>query len=226
MLYEYWKAKAFDKKTSVLAYLVKLIMKNDADLLNFKEDVISVDKAENVILEALESDLKQLLKELDLVKKASKKAGDKQRDGDGKLVDPEIKKTVQELKEQKTHGQQISMEDDIEYTPMELFTLQAEKVANAAADKIEETKKSFVAVLNYFGEDEKMSTSDFFGTLKKFFMAFGVTKESVDRQEVIRVSFCSNFLSYQTCFVIFSLFMCRFGRKNGSQNKKKKKLRN
>ena len=170
-------------------------MKNDVDLLKFKDDVKSVEKAENVILETLESDLKQLLKELDLVKEASKRAGDKQRGKDGKLVNMAIKKTLQELKEQKTHVREISgvkffnqMEHEIEQTPMELFTLQAEEIANEATYKIVETKKSFADVLLYFGEDEKMSTADFFGTLKKFFIAFETAKENVDRQEVIRVS--------------------------------------
>ena len=68
-------------------------MKNDGDLLNFKDDVISVEKAENVVLDALQGDLKELLKELDSVKDASKTAGEKQRGDDGKLVNPTIKKT-------------------------------------------------------------------------------------------------------------------------------------
>lgn len=179
-------------------------MKNDADLLKFKDDVISVEKAENVILDALQGDLKGLLKELESVKEASKRAGDKLRGDDGKLVNPTIKKTLQELKEQKTHVREIcgvkffnQMEHDVEYTPMEIFTHQAEEISKEASEKIKQTQQSFVAVLHYFGEDEKMSTSDFFGTLKKFFMAFETAKDSVERLEVIRV--CTWFI-YEILF--------------------------
>lgn len=181
-------------------------MKNDGDLLNFKDDVISVEKAENVVLDTLQGDLNELLKELDSVKDASKRAGEKQRGDDGKLVNPTIKKTLQELREQKTHVREIcgvkffnQMEHDVEYTPMEIFTHQAEEVAKGASEKIKETQQSFVAVLHYFGEDEKMSTSDFFGTLKKFFMAFEAAKDSVERLEVIRV--CTYFLYKMSFFL-------------------------
>lgn len=147
------------------------------------------------MLDALQVDLKQLVKELEDVKKSSKKAGDKHRGEDGKVVNPQIKKTLSELKEQKTSVREVSgvkfynqMEHEIEHTPMEIFSLEAEAFVSKASEKINQTQENFNTVLNYFGEDEKMTTSDFFGTLKKFFLVFDSVKDNVERQEVIRVS--------------------------------------
>jgi hypothetical protein len=189
------QAKAFDKKTSVLVYLVKLIKKNDPGLLEVKDYVTSVQEAEKVMLDVLSGDLKQLGKEIKMVKESSKKAGDKHRGEDGKLINPQIKKTLHELREQKTMVRQVSgvkfynqMEHDIEHTPMEMFVLEAEQLVNRALEKIGETQNSFVAVLHYFGEDEKMTTPDFFGTLRKFFIAFEAAKDHCEKQDLIRVS--------------------------------------
>lgn len=177
-----------------MVYLVKLIQKNDSNLLNFKDDVRSVEKAENIMLDSLQGDLKQVVKELSRVKRASKEAGDKYRDEDGKLINPQMKKSLKELREQKTQIRMVSgvkfynkMEHPIEHTPMEIFALQAEELVDEASSKIESTHGSFVAVLNYFGENDKMTTSAFFGTLKKFFNAFNAAKDHVERLEVIRV---------------------------------------
>lgn len=182
----------------MLAYLVKLIKKNDSTLLDLNDDVKSVEKAESVILDALQADLKQLVKELEDVKASSKKAGDKHRGDDGKLVNPQIKKTLSELKEQKTNVREVSgvkfynqMEHDIEHTPMEIFSLEAESFVSKVTKKINQTQENFSTVLHYFGEDEKMTTSDFFGTLKKFFLVFDTVKDNVERQELIRVSDCA-----------------------------------
>ena len=180
----------------MLAYLIKLIKKNDADLLLYKDDVDSVAKAENVMLDAMQGDLKQLVKEVERIKDAAKKAGDAQRGDDGKLVNSQMKITLNELREQKTTVRQVSgikfynqMEHDVEHTPMEIFSFQAEGVTNGALKRIKETQESYVSVLHYFGEDDKMTTSDFFGTLKKFFLAFEAVKDDVERQEENRVSY-------------------------------------
>lgn len=162
----------------------------------FKDDVHSVEKADNVVLDALQADLKQIDNELEFVKTASKKAGDNLRGDDGKLVNVQIKKSLNELKEQKTSVREVSgvkffnqMEHEIEFTPMETFALSAEDVVKSATTKLDRTKESFVAVLKYFGENEKMTTSDFFGTLKKFFIAFHLSKDQVEREEANRVSY-------------------------------------
>lgn len=58
------EAKAFDKKTSVLHYLAKLVRQNDESLLDFKEDLKTVPIAESVILDGLVGDMKMVNEQL------------------------------------------------------------------------------------------------------------------------------------------------------------------
>lgn len=228
-----YQAKAFDKKTSVLAYLVKLIKKNDPDLLKFKDDVNSVEKAENVMLDALQADLKQLIGELDTVKQASKKAGDSVRGEDGKLINPQMKKTLRELKEQKTHVREVSgvkfynqLVHDIELTHMELFAIHSEQIVVTASKKVDQTKENFVSALHYFGEDEKMTTSDFFGTLKKFFIAFDSSRDQVERLEEIKVSYLELRSNFNAPYVSQSIYQKQDPRRKTCCKGKGKRTKN
>jgi Formin Homology 2 Domain len=58
------EAKAFDKKTSVLHYLAKLIRQNDESLLTFADDVISIAPAVTVVLDGLVGDMKMINEQL------------------------------------------------------------------------------------------------------------------------------------------------------------------
>jgi hypothetical protein len=58
------EAKAFDKKTSVLHYLAKLIRQNDESLLLFKEDLKTVPIAEGIVLDGLVGDMKMVNEQL------------------------------------------------------------------------------------------------------------------------------------------------------------------
>jgi hypothetical protein len=164
-----FQAKAFDKKTSVLQYLIKVISKNDPEVLKIKDEIMSIESAKNLMLDSLLGDLKQLDFELELVKKAAEKEGGKNRGDNGKLT-IEVKVTVAELKEQTTSNRIINgvkyynqMDHEKEFIPMEMFTQSAEYQVLGASGKIEEVRTGFSSVLNYFGEDEKMTSADFFG---------------------------------------------------------------
>ena len=187
------QAKAFDKKTSVLQYLIKVIGKNDPELLKLKDEIISIDKAKDMMLDSLLGDLKQLTNELEEVKKAAEREGEKNRGENGKLT-VDVKVTVAELKEQKTSNRIINgvkffnqMESEKEFIPMEMFAQSAEYQVLSASEKIEEVKTSFSSVLNYFGEDEKMTSADFFGTLSRFLQSFESEKDLFEQQEEIRI---------------------------------------
>lgn len=58
------EAKAFDKKTSVLHYLAKLIRQNDESLLSFKDDLKTVPVAEGIVLDGLVGDMKMVNEQL------------------------------------------------------------------------------------------------------------------------------------------------------------------
>jgi hypothetical protein len=154
---------------------------------------MSIESAKNLMLDSLLGDLKQLDFELELVKKAAEKEGGKNRGDNGKLT-IEVKVTVAELKEQKTSNRIINgvkyynqMDHEKEFIPMEMFTQSAEYQVLGASEKIEEVRTGFSSVLNYFGEDEKMTSADFFGTLSRFLQSFESEKDLFERQEETRI---------------------------------------
>lgn len=80
--------------------------------------------------------------------------------------------------------------------PMEKFMTRAQASIKSAFERIEEASKRFSSVLKYFGEDEKMTSADFFGTIKKFIGQFDATLELVNRLDAIKVRKLNPF-SYQ-----------------------------
>ncbi len=182
-----------------MQYLIKVIKKNDPELLDLKSEIASISRAKSVILEGLLGDLKSMTSELEIVRRTAEKEGERHRGDDGKIINPKIKMTLAELKEQRTRVREIEgikfynqMQHDIEYTPMECFVQSADDQLVVAMNEIDEAQKAFESVLNYFGEDEQMPTSDFFGTLFAFFESFETAKDHVERLESIRVSFRNN----------------------------------
>jgi len=183
------QAKAFDKKTSVLQYLAKLVKQNDESLIQFKDDIESVPAAGGVILEALGSDVKVLADEVSQVHETAKVEADR-LEAEGKLR----KMSVAELSEQITVVRQIgglSHYNQIDHitgrTQMERFASRATSIVDNAVDALEDLKKTYAGVLSYFGEDENMSSNDFFGTMKKFSLEFKSAAEAVEKQEKARV---------------------------------------
>ena len=58
-------AKAYDRKTSVLHYVITLIQRNDADCLRFPEDLAHISEASRLTLDAVNSEKKGLRDEFD-----------------------------------------------------------------------------------------------------------------------------------------------------------------
>jgi len=178
------EAKAFDKKTSVLHYVVKLVKKNDSGLLTFSNDISSVIPAESVLLDSLANEVKALGQELVGVRKTVQTEAERLEEA-GELRPM----TLEDLKEQRTTVRQVGnisqfnkMDHHTGRTPMERFTVNATYSCDQATGCIEDVRKKFLAVLEYFGEDENMPTGDFFGILRRFMREF---QKAVDQVEAI-----------------------------------------
>lgn len=183
------QAKAFDKKTSVLHYLVRLVKRNDKDLLTVLSDLVHVKQAEIVVLSSLCNELKALKDEIDPIHQTIVKQAEKLEEA-GQIVPL----SLQELKEQKTtirKSDNIPQYNRVDHhtgrTSMERFILQSEAQVNAALAFSESVEIKFSDLLEYFGEDEGMSSNDFFGTMTRFLGEFEKTIEQVDREEEKRV---------------------------------------
>lgn len=90
------EAKAFDKKTSVLHYLAKLIRQNDESLLRFGEDLTTVPLAEGVVLDGLVGDMKMVNEQLQKVTETTITEADA-LEKEGKLPEtPVVKRMIDE----------------------------------------------------------------------------------------------------------------------------------
>ena len=190
------QAKAFDKRTSVLFYLVKLVKDNDEGLLKFTEDIPTVPEVSGQMVDSLFGDLKQLSKELEEIQKTANVEADRLKDENGKFINYSRKKTLAELQSQKTsvHKNEEGveqfnlMESEEEVTEMQFFAMNAKKTMDESYATAEEMKSNYLALLRYFGEDEKMPSGDFFATLNRFLESFDSALDAVNKAEQARVS--------------------------------------
>jgi hypothetical protein len=164
--------------------VVKLVKKNDEDLLSFSADLASVTAAESVLLDALNSDVKSIGEELTSVHETVKVEAERlEQLGELKPM------SLADLAEQRTAVQHVGFVpqyNKIDHltgrTSMERFTLNAKVACEQATDSINNVKKKYATLLEYFGEDEQMLSSDFFGTLRRFMLEW---KKAVEQVEAI-----------------------------------------
>jgi Formin Homology 2 Domain len=205
------QAKAFDKKTSVLHYLVTLVKRNDESLLEFQKDLTHVREAQNIMLDNLLTEIKDLRQELEIVHKTAQEDADQLPPGEKRPI------SLKELKEQITlvrciadvkHCECLLMlvlfsrafqfltiidvhslftDNQTDHvtgrTPMERFAMNAATTTETAMTMTEEVKQKYDKVLEYFGEAKDMTSNDFFGTLNRFLLEFSKAMEQVKREE-------------------------------------------
>lgn len=146
-------------------------------------------------MDSLYSDMKELEKETEQAHNIAKEQAEElSKDGLTKKI------SISELREQRTlvrNVARVPQYNKIDHltgrTPMERFTLNAEGSIKDAMQLAEDVKEKFRDLLEYFGEDEKMASNDFFGTMKRFINAFKQAMEQVEKEEKQKVRACRNF---------------------------------
>ena len=173
------QAKAFDKKTTFLQYIVLIVNRNNELLLRFKDDLATVFKADKVFWDQCVSDLEEVENQLENVRRIAlyqarhaakfRRKKKKHHDGD------DDEESLTDLS--------LSLEEEVEAlraTPIGLFTLSAIKKVSFLRDRVEGTKVKFNKLLEYFGEDEKkMQPHELFSIIVKFCQDFEKAKEQV-----------------------------------------------
>lgn len=170
------QAKAFDKKTTFLHYIVLIVMRHNESLTNFKDDLPSVMKADKIYWDQIENDLEEVENQLENVRKialhevfgkkkpswARKKKGD---DDDFSQDSMSLEEEVEALRS----------------TRIGIFTLQAIKIVSALREQVEGTRLKFRKLLEYFGEDDrkKMNPHELFEIICIFAKDFNQAKEAV-----------------------------------------------
>lgn len=153
-------AKAFDKKTSILHYLVTLLQRNDPSLLYFTEDLGSVTEASRITMESIVGELCQLRKCLQ------------------ECVN--ILSSVHEISV-KCADDEISTSILNGVRRMRSFHIQAASVLDDIGSFFDTVKTKFSGILSYFGEEPTMHSHEFFTTLSKFLKEFILTRSIVER---------------------------------------------
>ena len=175
------QAKAFDKKTTFLHFIILLVQRNNELLLNFKDDLPTVFKADKVYWDQCISDLEEVENQLENVRKialyqarqaqAYRHRRKKREDDDESLSDGDVS---------------LSLEEEVEAlraTPVGLFTLSAIKYVSSLRDKVDDTRDKYARLLEYFGEDESMQPHALFNVIVAFSRDFDKAKEQVFSNE-------------------------------------------
>ena len=170
-------------------YLAKLVKKNDESLLGFQDDLTTVRHAENIILDSVASDIKNIEADLEKVHNtASEEAARLEAAGELKPF------SLSDLKELKTTVytiDKVSHFNKVDHhsgrTPMERFALNSQDALKQATKKINKLKKKYADLLMYFGEDEKMASNEFFGTMRRFIEEFQKANDEVEKLEMARI---------------------------------------
>ena len=171
------QAKAFDKKTTFLHYVVMIVRKNNELLLRFQDDLPTVLKADKLYWDQCLADLEEVENQLENVRRISLYQA---RMRQNKMLK---KRNSQDDENDSLGDVSLSLEEEVEAlraTPIGLFTLGAIKKVSALRDKVEETRTKFNRLLEYFGEeDKKLQPHELFHIISVFCRDFIKAKEEV-----------------------------------------------
>lgn len=144
-------AKAFDKKTSVMKYLVQLLQRQDPDTLDFRKELSSVPDASQIssatILGELESLEAQLRAATEFMQASSQSS-------------PVPAVSTEEC---------CALSDDaLSLVPYCIFTAAAAEQLKTAQTVVQTVQGKYDSMLSYFGEDPELGSETFFQTLDNF----------------------------------------------------------
>jgi hypothetical protein len=168
---------------------VKLVKQNDDMLAGFHNDLGHVRAAENVILDGVCADIAVLKDELVKVHETAKAEAERMAEK-GMLTQISLR----ELMEQRTSIRTVQsvpqfnkMDHATGRTPMERFTINAALTLDDALTLVDEVKGKYVKLLEYFHEDAKMASNEFFRTIRQFIIEFAAAAAQVEKEEAAKV---------------------------------------
>jgi len=174
-------AKAFDNKTSILAYVVMLIQKNDPVCLLFPDELSHTTAASRFPMELVTSEVSLLRKGLETCKRAIAS------------IDAELSSAIGGLAtlaatSSDCDGEEEEQEVEEEEEEEENRAGFAQFLINASSTtaELEQSSKSLVekysSLLEYFGEDSGLKCQDFFAVLSRFAAEFSTARDNIERQ--------------------------------------------
>lgn len=176
--------KAFDKKTTFLQYIARVVRRNNASLCHFKDDLAAVFIAEKILWESTLAELKRMENELESVRRLA-------------LYHALEKDRAQATSRGSVNGDSVaamsipsklSVQEEISLlgkTSIGDFTLHACASMAAVVDEINNAKRSYNALLLYFGEEDNTSAqpNDVFRNISVFSKDFEAALTAVVENE-------------------------------------------
>ena len=195
------QAKAFDNKTTFLQYVVLVVQRNNEKLLNFKDDLPTVAKADKIYWDQCINELEEMETQLEIVRKLA-------------LHDASSKKNIYALPKKKDAqddddsdnlniDEDMSLEEEVSLlrsTKIGIFALGAIKKVSQLRERVDISKEKFCRLLEYFGEDgdnAKMDVHELFAIINSFCRDFEVAREVVNKKEQAKVS------QLQSSYILF-----------------------
>jgi hypothetical protein len=161
-------SKAFDKKTSVMQFLVRLIAKQEPDTLHFCEDLANIPCASQVSTSTILTEFKQL---------------------DSDLVAAQLVTANENcgLKPFLSNLFNVGALDDaqLEHVSCPVFIRAARTQLEELRVEVLCMQRKYLAVLSYFGENPELNSEDFFRSLNEFGALFKQT--TLEENEVTRL---------------------------------------
>lgn len=170
-------AKAFDKKTSILQYVVTLIERSDPTLNKFTDDLPFVYDASRLNIDNIVSELNLIRKNLS---SCATIIEDLEAQGD-KEVENSVVLVADTQKTRNLSNDEIRLKSKIGIRLMNEFLAGARTKVQELQSHVEVVKNKFSSVLTWFGEESNMRSQDFFSTLHKFLVDFSNTHKVVER---------------------------------------------
>jgi Formin Homology 2 Domain len=183
------QTKAFDKKTTFLVYLVKIVQQNSELLLRFKDEIPTVFKSEKVYWDQCLNDLGEVERELENVRRISLYQA---RNGHIYRLHS-LENEDDNCDENSLGGAERSLytEEKVEAlksTPIGLFAIAATKSLSELRGKADKTKLVHSRLLEYFGEEDKSrQPHEIFDIIAQFSRDFDKAKEFVFEKEKLKL---------------------------------------
>lgn len=138
------EAKAFDRKTTFLHYIILIVQRNNELLLKFYDDIPTVMESDSLFWDQCQQDLEEVENQLENVRRISlhEARSNGQSQSSGVSDDDSL------------GHMELTLEEEVvslRATPTGLFTLGAIKQVSALREKIEQTKKKCLQMKEYFG---------------------------------------------------------------------------
>ena len=146
-------AKAFDKKTSILQYVIMLIYRNDEKCLAFPEDLKHCAEASRLTLDSAQQEQVALRQGLEA-----------------------SLRVIAEIK-----SEDAAKNVPSSTASMAQFLVRARQSLDELDVKVENVRNKFTNLLAYFGEEAAMASQDFFTTLTTFVQEFVVARDNLER---------------------------------------------